>query len=415
MMGLDMFSWFYDQILVDLCLLFLFKVLLVWLQIVVVCLVCSDMILLCCQDYFIWVLFNCVVVYGMVFECVDDLCLVEFLCFMEVEVQFFVDVLMFMVMLFQQVLVWVDVYIDQCVCQSSECNVVVFVVLECEYQCSDWCVLLCEQIDYQFIGVLLGLCMYCFLQIVWVDVIVVVMVRYGCELCEVQVVMELVDVVFDSLVMLCDMVDCEVLCMWLLVLIECFVVGCDSIQLFEVWCELVLVELMGQYVWLLCGQLVLDLVECCFVVLWLQMLGSVVLVLVDEIVKCLMEECDFQVFLYWFSVDVDCGELLMVLVQFYNENDLLDVWVVLQCWIDGLQIGCWFYFFIQGDWYIVQIVWISEGCQFMFFVGCELDECLLLMCKVFEVLLVNGFIIVFEDDSVVQCVVDMLMSDLDGG
>jgi hypothetical protein len=135
----------------------------------------------------------------------------------------------------------------------------------------------------------------------------------------------------------------------------------------------------------------------------------------DEIVQRLMEERDSQVPSHWLSANVDRGELPTVPVQLYNEHDSPDARAALQRWIDSLQIGRWFHMFIQGDWHTAQIAWISEGRQFMLFVGRESDERLPLTRRALEALLANGLITALEDDSVVQRAVDTLMSDLDGG
>ena len=58
---------------------------------------------------------------------------------------------------------------------------------------------------------------------------------------------------------------------------------------------------------------------------------------------------------------------------------------------------------------------ISEGRQFMLFVGRDSDERLPLTRRALEALLANGLITALEDDNVVQRAVDTLMSDLDGG
>ena len=135
----------------------------------------------------------------------------------------------------------------------------------------------------------------------------------------------------------------------------------------------------------------------------------------DEIVKRLMEERDSQVPSHWLSVDVDRGELPTVPVQLYNEHDSPDARAALQRWIDGLQIGRWFHLFIQGDWHTSQIAWISEGRQFLLFVGRDSEMRLPLTRRALEALLSNGLITALEDDNVVQRAVDTLMSDLDGG
>ncbi|MFN3304971.1 MAG: DUF1631 family protein, partial [Roseateles sp.] len=135
----------------------------------------------------------------------------------------------------------------------------------------------------------------------------------------------------------------------------------------------------------------------------------------DEIVRKLMEERDSQVPSQWLRTEVDRAELPTVPVQLYNENDSPDARAALQRWIDGLQIGRWFHLFIQGDWHTAQIAWISEGRQFVLFVGRDADERLPLTRRALEALLANGLITALEDDSIVQRAVDTLMSDLDGG
>ncbi|MGK3853754.1 hypothetical protein, partial [Enterococcus faecium] len=67
------------------------------------------------------------------------------------------------------------------------------------------------------------------------------------------------------------------------------------------------------------------------------------------------------------------------------------------------------------NWHTAQIAWISEGRQYVLFVGRDPDERLSLTRKALEALLANGLITALEDGSVVQRAVDTLMSDLDGG
>lgn len=413
--GPDMLSRLYDQILADPRLLPPLKALLARLQIAVVRLARSDTTLLRRQDHPTWALLNRVAAHGMAFERADDPRLVDFLRFMEAEAQFLVDAPTPTATLFQQVLARVDAHIDQRARQSSERNAVALAALEREQQRSDWRELLREQIDHQLIGAPLGPRMHRFLQTVWADVIVAAMVKHGRESREAQAAMELVDALLDSLATPRDMADREALRMRLPVLIERLIAGCDSIQLAAARREPALAELMDQHARLLRGLPALDPAERRPAAPRPQTPGSAAPASADEIVKRLMEERDSQVPSHWLSADVDRGELPTVPVQLYNENDSPDARAALQRWIDGLQIGRWFHLFIQGDWHTAQIAWISEGRQFMLFVGRESDERLSLTRKALEALLANGLITALEDDSVVQRAVDTLMSDLDGG
>jgi hypothetical protein len=249
-----------------------------------------------------------------------------------------------------------------------------------------------------------------------VEVIVTAMVRHGRDSQEALAAMETVDAVIDSLTMPRDAADREALRMRLPVLIERLVTGCDSIQLPDARREPALTELMGQHARLLRGQPALEPdARRPAMPPRPDAAGNTAPASADEIVKRLMEERDSQVPSHWLSVDVDRGELPTVPVQLYNEHDSPDARAALQRWIDGLQIGRWFHMFIQGDWHTAQIAWISEGHQFMLFVGRESDERLPLTRRALEALLANGLITALEDDNIVQRAVDTLMSDLDGG
>jgi len=414
--GPDMLSRLYDQILADPRLLPPLKALLARLQIAVVRLARTDSTLLRRQDHPTWSLLNRVAAHGMVFERADDPRLVEFLRFMEAEAQFLVDAPTPTATLFQQVLARVDAHIDQQARQSSERNAVALAALEREHQRNDWRELIREQIDHQIAGAPLGPRMHRFLQTAWVDVIVTAMVRHGRESIEAQGAMEMVDAVLDSLITPRDMADREALRMRLPVLIERLVTGCDSIQLAEDQREKALSELMAQHARLLRGLPALDPSERRPAAPKpAATAGSAAPASADEIVRRLMEERDSQVPSHWLSADVDRGELPTVPVQLYNEHDSPDARAALQRWIEGLQIGRWFHLFIQGDWHTAQIAWISEGRQFVLFVGRESEERLSMTRRALEALLANGLITALEEDSVVQRAVDTLMSDLDGG
>jgi len=415
--GPDMLSRLYDQILADPRLLPPLKALLARLQIAVVRLARTDAMLLRRQDHPTWALLNRVAAHGMAFARADDPRLVDFLRFMEAEAQLLVDAPTPTALLFQQVLARVDAHIDQQARQSSERNAVALAALEREQQRSEWRDLIREQIDHQIIGAPLGPRMHRFLQTSWVDVIVDAMVRHGRDSQEAHAAMELVDAVLDSLVTPRDLADREALRMRLPVLIEHLVTGCDSIQLSEDKREAALSELMAQHARLLRGLPALEPSERRPVapVPATPAAGSAAPASADEIVKRLMEERDSQVPSHWLSADVDRGELPTVPVQLYNEHDSPDARAALQRWIDGIQIGRWFHLFIQGDWHTVQAAWISEGRQFMLFVGRDSDERLPLTRRALEALLANGLITALEDDNVVQRAVDTLMSDLDGG
>ena len=413
--GPDMLSRLYDQILADPRLLPPLKALLARLQIAVVRLARSDATLLRRQDHPTWSLLNRVAAHGMAFERADDRRFVEFLRFMEAEAQLLVEAPTPTATLFQQVLARVDAQIDQQARQSSERNAVALAALEREQQRSEWRELIREQIDHQVAGAPLGPRMHRFLQTAWVDVIVTAMVRHGRDSQEALGAMELVDAVIDSLTTPRDSADRDALRMRLPVLGERLMTGCDSIQLAEAKREPPLAELMGQHARLLRGLPALEANARRPTAPKPDTATSAAPASADEIVKRLMEERDSQIPSLWLSADVDRGELPTVPVALYNEHDSPDARAALQRWIDGLQIGRWFHMFIQGDWHTAQVAWISEGRQFMLFVGREADERLPLTRRALEALLANGLITALEDDSVVQRAVDTLMSDLDGG
>ncbi len=415
--GPDMLSRLYDQILADPRLLPPLKALLARLQIAVVRLARADAMLLRRQDHPTWALLNRVAAHGMVFERADDPRLVDFLRFMEAEAQLLVDAPTPTALLFQQVLARVDAHIDQQARQSSELNAVALAALEREQLRSDWRELIREQIDHQIAGAPLGPRMQRFLQTAWVDVIVTAMVRHGRDSREAHAAMELVDAVLESLITPRDLADREALRMRLPVLIESLVAGCDSIQLSESKREPPLSELMGQHARLLRGLPALDPSERRPVAPppASPSGGSAAPASADEIVRRLMEERDSQVPSHWLNAEVDRGELPTVPVQLYNEHDSPDARAALQRWIDSIQIGRWFHLFIQGDWHTAQIAWISEGRQFLLFVGRDSEVRLPLTRRALEALLSNGLITALEDDNVVQRAVDTLMSDLDGG
>lgn len=413
--GPDMLSRLYDQILADPRLLPPLKALLARLQIAVVRLARSDATLLRRQDHPTWSLLNRVAAHGMAFERADDRRFVEFLRFMEAEAQLLVEAPTPTATLFQQVLARVDAQIDQQARQSSERNAIALAALEREQQRSEWRELIREQIDHQVAGAPLGPRMHRFLQTAWVDVIVTAMVRHGRDSQEALGAMELVDAVIDSLTTPRDSADRDALRMRLPVLGERLMTGCDSIQLAEAKREPPLAELMGQHARLLRGLPALEANARRPTAPKPDTATSAAPASADEIVKRLMEERDSQIPSLWLSADVDRGELPTVPVALYNEHDSPDARAALQRWIDGLQIGRWFHMFIQGDWHTAQVAWISEGRQFMLFVGREADERLPLTRRALEALLANGLITALEDDSVVQRAVDTLMSDLDGG
>ncbi|MDR7296636.1 hypothetical protein J2X16_001983 [Pelomonas aquatica] len=412
--GPDMLSRLYDQILADPRLLPPLKALLARLQIAVVRLARSDATLLRRQDHPTWALLNRVAAHGMAFERADDERLVDFLRFMEAEAQLLVDAPTPTAALFQQVLARVDARIDKQARQSSERNAVALAALEREQLRTEWRELLREQIDHQIADAPLGPRMHRFLQTAWVEAIVTAMVRHGRDSQEAQAAMELVDAVIDSLTTPRDQADSEALRMRLPVLIERLIAGCDSIQLPEAKREPPLTELMAQHARLLRGLPAMDPGDRRPAAPRPAQAGSAA-PSADEIVQRLMEERDSQVPSHWLSADVDRGELPTVPVQLYDEHASPDARAALQRWIDGLQIGRWFHMFIQGDWHTAQVAWISEGRQFMLFVGREADERLPLTRRALEALLANGLITALEDDSVVQRAVDTLMSDLDGG
>jgi len=412
--GPDMLSRLYDQILADPRLLPPLKALLARLQIAVVRLARSDAMLLRRQDHPTWALLNRVAAHGMGFERADDPRLVEFLRFMEAEAQLLVDAPTPTAALFQQVLARVDAHIDKQARQSSELNAVALAALEREQLRSEWRDLIREQIDHQVAGAPLGPRTHRFLQTAWVEVIVTAMVRHGRDSQEALAAMELVDAVIDSLTTPRDTADRDALRMRLPVLIERLMAGCDSIQLPEAKREPPLNELMAQHGRLLRGLPAQDPGER-RPTLPRPAAASAAPATADEIVRRLMEERDSQLPSHWLSADVDRGELPTVPVQLYNEHDSPEARAALQRWIDSLQIGRWFHLFIQGDWHTSQIAWISEGGQFMLFVGREADERLPLTRRALEALLANGLITALEDDSVVQRAVDTLISDLDGG
>lgn len=412
--GPDMLSRLYEQILADPRLLPPLKALLARLQVAVVRLARGDATLLRRQDHPTWALLNRVAAHGMAFGRADDPRFVDFLRFMEAEAQLLVDTPTPTAALFQQVLARVDAHIGQQARQSSERSAVALAALEREQQRSEWRQLLREQIEHQIVGAPLGPRMRRFLETVWVEVIVSAMVRHGRDSAEAQAAVEVVDAVLDSLITPRDREDREALRMRLPVLIERLSDGCDSVNLPPAKRESALNELMEQHARLLRGLPAQDPAER-RAPPPRAATDSAAMPAADEIVRRLMEERDSQVPSHWLSVNVDRGELPTVPVQLYNEHDSPDARAALQRWIDGLQIGRWFHLFIQGHWHTAQCAWISEGRQFMLFVGRDADERLPLTRRALEALLANGLITALEDDSVVQRAVDTLISDLDGG
>ena len=413
--GPDMLSRLYDQILADPRLLPPLKALLARLQIAVVRLARSDSMLLRRQDHPTWALLNRVAAHGMAFDRADDPRLVDFLRIMEAEAQLLVDAPTPTAALFQQVLARVDAHIDQQARQSGAINAVALAALEREHLRNDWREVLREQIDHQITGAPLGPRMHRFLQTAWVAVIVTAMVRHGRDSHDAQAAMELVDAIMDSLITPRDTADRDALRMRLPVLIERIVAGCESIQLSEAKREPALAELMAQHARLLRGMPALEPSARAPAVPPPSIFGKAAPATADDLVQRLMEERDSQLPSQWLSADVDRGELPTVPVQLYNEYESPDARAALQRWIDGLEIGRWFHMFIQGDWCTAQIAWISDGRQFMLFVGREAEERLPLTRRALEALLANGLITALEDDNVVQRAVDTLMSDLDGG
>ncbi|MFT7721518.1 MAG: DUF1631 family protein [Roseateles sp.] len=412
--GPDMLSRLYDQILADPRLLPPLKALLARLQVAVVRLARTDPSLLRRLEHPTWALLNRVAAHGMAFERADDERLVDFLRFMDGQAQGLVDAPTPTAALFQQALARVDARIDQQARQSSERNADALAALERQQLRNDWRNLLREQIEHQLIGAPLGPRMRRFLQTAWVDVIVTAMVRHGRDAPEARSAMELVDALLDSLVTPRDAADREALRLRLPVLIERLVAGCDSLALPAERREPPLAELMAQHARLLRGLPALDPEErrAARAAEPRPGAGAAAPASADEIVRRLMEERDSQLPSQWLSTKVDRGELPTVPVQLYSEHDSPDARAALQRWVDGLQIGHWFHLFIQGDWHTAQIAWISEGRQFVLFVGREADERLSLTRRALEALLANGLIAALEDDSVVQRAVDTLLNDL---
>lgn len=412
--GPDMLSRLYDQILADPRLLPPLKALLARLQIAVVRLARADSSLLRRQDHPTWALLNRVAAHGMAFDRADDEHLVDFLRFMEAEAQLLVDAPTPTAALFQQALARVEARIDQQARQSSERNAVALAALEREQLRNDWRDLVRDQIDHQLYDAPLGPRILRFLQTAWVDIIVTAMVRHGRDSIEAQTAIEVIDAIVDSLVTPRDMADREALRMRLPVLIERINAGCDSINLPLSKREPPLHELMGQHARLLRGLPALDPAERRAPTprpaphSVAEAPASA-----DEIVRRLMEERDSQVPSHWLRTEVDRAELPTVPVQLYNEQDSPEARAALQRWVEGLQIGHWHHLFIQGDWHTAQIAWISEGRQFVLFVGRDSEERLPLTRRALEALLANGLITALEEDSVVQRAVDTLMSDLD--
>lgn len=410
--GPDMLSRLYDQILADPRLLPPLKALLARLQVAVVRLARADTSLLRRQDHPTWSLLNRVAAHGMAFDRVDDPRLVEFLRFMEAETQLLVAAPTPTATLFQQVLTRVDAHIDQQARQSSALDAGALAALEREQQRTEWRELVRQQIGHQIDDAPLAPRVHRFLQSAWVEVIVNAMVRHGRESPEALASMEFVDAIVDSMTTPRDMGDREALRMRLPVLIERFHAGCESIQLPQSRREQALKELMAQHARLLQG---LPALEAGARRQRPEVGNNAAPMSADEIVHRLMEERDSHVPSQWLSADVDRAELPTVPVQLYKELDSPDARAALQQWIDALKIGRWFHMFIQGDWHTAQIAWISEGRQFVLFVGREPDERLPLTRRALEALLANGLIAALEDDNIVQRAVDTLMSDLDGG
>jgi hypothetical protein len=412
--GPDMLSRLYDQILADPRLLPPLKALLARLQVAVVRLARADTTLLRRQDHPTWALLNRVAAHGMAFERADDERLQDFLRFMDAESQLLVDAPTPTAALFQQVLTRVEARIDHQARQSSARNAPALAALEREHLRKEWRALLREQIDHQIADAPLGPRMRRLLQTAWVDVIVEAMVRHGRDSREAQAAIELVDTLLDSLHTPRDSAAREGLRMRLPVLIERLSAGLDSIQLGAAKREPALSELMGQHGRVLRGLPALDPAERRPAPAPAPA-SAAAPASADEIVRRLVEERDSQIPSHWLSTEVDRGELPTVPVQLYNEHDSPQARAALQRWMAGLEIGRWFHLFIQGDWHTAQIAWISEGRQYVLFVGRDPNERLSLTRGALEALLANGLITALDEDSVVQRAVDTLMNDLDGG
>lgn len=411
--GPDMLSRLYDQILADPRLLPPLKALLARLQVAVVRLARSDATLLRRQDHPTWALLNRVAAHGMAFERADDERLQDFLRFMDGESQLLVDAPTPTSALFQQVLTRMDARIDHQARQSSERNAPALAALEREHMRKDWSELLREQIDQQIIDAPLKPRVRRFLQTSWVDVIVAAMVRDGRDSPQAQAAIELVDTLLDSLHTPRDNAAREGLRMRLPVLIERLKTGCDSIQLNPARREPALAELMEQHARVLRGLPALDPADRPAArVTPTQPAGSPTPGSPDALVSQLLEDRDSHLPSQWLSAEVDRGELPTVPVQLYSEHDSPDARAALQRWIAELLIGRWFHLFIQGDWHTAQVAWISEGRQYVLFVGRDPQERLSVTRGALEALLANGLIAALDEDNVVQRAVDRLLSDL---
>ncbi|PZP28385.1 MAG: hypothetical protein DI603_19680 [Roseateles depolymerans] len=412
--GPDMLSRLYDQILADPRLLPPLKGLLARLQIAVVRLARSDNSLLRDADHPTWALLNRVAAYGMGFDRADDEELQAFLGFMDHEAQRLVEAPAPTAAQFEQVLASVDARIDQQARHHNAGDTDALAALERGQQRQQWTEVVREQIDQQIADAPLGPRMYRFLQTSWVDVIVDAMVRHGRDSREALDAVELVDAVLDSLITPRDMAARESLRLRLPVLIQRLHAGCDGIGLDVARRDAALNELMGQHARLLRGLPALDAAERRAPAPRAER-AQAAPSSADAIVQRLMDERESQVPSMWLMTDVNRGELPTVPVQLYSEHDSPEARIALQLWMDGLRVGRWFHLCLQGDWQTLQIAWISDGRQYVFFVGRESQQRISLTRRALEALLANGLITALDDDSLVQRAVDTLMSDLDGG
>lgn len=410
--GPDMLSRLYDQILADPRLLPPLKALLARLQIAVVRLARADTSLLRDTDHPTWALLNRVAAYGMGFDHPEDEALQGFLKFMDAETQRLVDAPAPTASQFEQVLSRVDAHIDQQARHDDGGDTAALAALERGQQREHWREVVREQIDQQIADAPLGPRMYRFLQTSWVDVIVDAMVHHGRDAHEALDAMELVDAVLDSLMTPRDQAARNSLRLRLPVLIQRLHAGCDVIGLDPARRDAALNELMGQHARLLRGLPALDPQERR--ASSLRAPAPAPLSSADAIVQQLMDERESQVPSLWLRTDVNRGELPTVPVQLYSEQDSPEARIALQQWMDGLRVGRWFHLCLQGDWHTVQIAWISDGRQYVFFVGRESEERISLTRRALEALLANGLITALDDDSLVQRAVDTLLSDLDG-
>lgn len=405
--GGDLLSRLYDQILADPRLLPPVKAVLARLQVAVARLARTDGSLLRRQDHPTWALLNRVSAHGQAFENASDERLLEFLAFMEQQVQQLVAAPVPTALQFQQVLGAVDGQIRQHARQRSERSAAALAALEREQQRGDWLKLLREQLKAQLADAPLTASLRKFLLTTWVEVIVQAMVLHGRDAPQADAFIELVDELLASLQLPENEAQRQQFRAALPGLIARLEQGMDSIAMDASQRQALLGELMQQHGRILRGLPALGEPAPSHGKKPAQELSP------EELLQQLLTERESQLPSHWAHSQVDRGQLPTVPVALYSGQDTEKARAAVEVWMEQLQIGNWYHLFLQSQWMTAQIAWISESRQFFLFVGQDADERHSLTRGAIEQLLANGLITVLEEESLVQRAVSSLMQDLD--